>query len=340
MSKYLSEVLLVQLLATYLVILGHSYPFITEIPVWLQKTQIFIYCFHMPLFVFISGYLLVYTSQSLKNSASEFIHKRFLKLIIPYLALSVIALLPKFFVQQYLNDSFNLDAGSLLRVFFIPRENIWGHFWFLPMIFFQGICGFILDKIFVRLKIRETGWIISTIILFVIHAATYRSNLTPWLSISDLAKFSWLFSLGCLCGSINLIERIKIKHALWIASALFVAALVSFMIADQWNLNVFVSALIAILMIIALLMICIHLARKINFDKNAIYAQTFTIFLLSWPCQILINISTERILHCPYYIIMPLQFSAGIIGPIILIRIINYIEHKYNLRWISFLLGK
>lgn len=75
MLRHLSEILLIQIVATYLVILGHSYPFVTPLPEWLIQTQIFIYCFHMPLFVWISGYLLIYTRQTVRNTAQAFIKK-------------------------------------------------------------------------------------------------------------------------------------------------------------------------------------------------------------------------------------------------------------------------
>lgn len=340
MSKYLSEILIIQLLATYLVILGHSYPFITEIPGWLQKTQIFIYCFHMPLFVYISGYLLTYTSQSIKNNTNTFIRKRFLKLIIPYFALSLIAIVPKFYLQHFLNDSFNFDSESLIRVFLVPRENIWGHFWFLPMIFIQGAVGFVIDKLFIKFKFRKIGWILTTIILFVLYTISFHRAITPWLSVRDLVKFSWLFSLGCFCATLNLIEHLRTNNPLLISIILFAISLVYFSLADQWNLNAIEQASIATIMILALLLLGGYLANRIKFNRNAIYAQTFTIFLLSWPSQILCNVTMERLLHCPYYIVMSLQFTAGIIGPIILIRIVNYIENKYNNNWISFLLGK
>lgn len=340
MSRYLSEILIVQLLATYLVILGHSYPFITEIPGWLQKAQIFIYCFHMPLFVFISGYLLIYTSQSIKHNTKEFLSKRFLKLIIPYFVLSLVAIVPKFYLQHFLNDSLSLDSESLIRVFLVPRENIWGHFWFLPMIFVQGVIGFILDKIYSILKFRKIGWILTTIILFVLYTFSFHRAITPWFSVSDLVRFSWLFSLGCFCATLNIIEHLRINHTLLISIILFAISLVYFLLADQWYLNAIEQASIAIIMILALLLLSVYLAGKIKFNRNAIYAQTFTIFILSWPCQILCNVTMERLLHCPYYIVMPLQFTAGVIGPIILIRIVNYMENKYNKHWISFLLGK
>ncbi len=165
-KTYLSEILLIQIVATCLVIFGHSYPFTVDVPLWLNQTLLFIYIFHMPLFVWISGYLLIYTQQTGRYGASGFVRKRFLKLLIPYFALSVIALLPKYVLQPFLNDSVSLDCYSLLRIFFVPRENVWGHFWFLPMIFALGVMGFSLDKLFGSYKIRKYGWGITVCVFF------------------------------------------------------------------------------------------------------------------------------------------------------------------------------
>lgn len=93
-------------------------------------------------------------------------------------------------------------------------------------------------------------------------------------------------------------------------------------------------------MIFALIEFCIFMTSKIKLNKSALYAQTFTIFLLSWPFQAVINVLTEKILHWPYYLIMPIQFIIGITGPMVLISVINKIEKKYNIHWFSFSLGK
>lgn len=340
MSKYLSEILIIQLIATYLVILGHSYPFITPIPGWLQSTQIFIYCFHMPLFVFISGYLLIYTSQASKNNFKGFLRKRFLKLLVPYISLSLIAIIPKFYLQQYLNDSMSADWNGVIRAFLVPRENIWGHFWFLPMIFLQGLAGLILDKAFIKLNICKAGWMITTVILFLLYFESFNQPITPWVSISDLTKFSWFFSLGCTCAYFDLLNKIRCLRPLVGSIALFLISLIWFSTCDKWHLTAVTQGALAVLMIASMLLLGTYLSEKINFNKDSVYTETFIIFLLSWPCQIVINVTAERLLHLPYYLIMPLQFLAGIAGPIILIKIINYIENKYKIHWISFLLGK
>lgn len=46
-----------QVFGCFCVILGHSFPFVTEIPRSLITFRLFLYSFHMPLFVFCGGVL-------------------------------------------------------------------------------------------------------------------------------------------------------------------------------------------------------------------------------------------------------------------------------------------
>ncbi|MCH5299787.1 MAG: hypothetical protein J1E56_00580 [Ruminococcus sp.] len=56
------------------VVLGHSTPTGTsDLPLFIDKIRTFIYCFHMPLFFFIAGFLFKYTSNYKLNSYGSFI---------------------------------------------------------------------------------------------------------------------------------------------------------------------------------------------------------------------------------------------------------------------------
>lgn len=333
------------MVATYLVILGHSYPFITDIPAWLDRTRLFIYSFHMPLFVWISGYLLIYTRQTDRYDASGFVRKRFLKLLIPYFALSIIALLPKYAVQPLLNDAVSLDWYSLLRIFFVPRENVWGHFWFLPMIFALGVMGLVLDKIFSKYNVKKYGWAITSCLALSGYSIAVSHNslsggVMRWISMSDIVQFGWVYALGAFSACNDWLQKIGTHESRILAALSFPAAILLFLCKVSFFIAPVKAAVIAVLMIFSLSEICIYISKKVDVNRNAVYAQTFTIFLLSWPCQAVANVITERLLHWPYYAVMPIQFSAGIICPMILIYIIVKLEKKYNFHWISFILGK
>ena len=107
-----------------LVVSGHSYPFDVYISPRLWKIKDFIYLFHMPLFLFLSGYLLTYNTRP----TGSYICRRAVRLLVPYFALSAIAFVPKVLVQQFLNDSVEFSVWYLIKTELIPRDNVWGHF--------------------------------------------------------------------------------------------------------------------------------------------------------------------------------------------------------------------
>ncbi len=208
------------------------------------------------------------------------------------------------------------------------------------MIFIQGLAAFFLDKVFVLMRIRNFGWTCVTILSFAIYIWFYRQNISQWFSINDLIMFSWLFAAGCLSGCYCVIDKLPIRHSLLYAITLVVLSILLFASKELAAVIAIKSGIIAALMIFALAELCIWISSKVNIDRNTVYAQTFTVFLLSWPCQAIANVVTERLLHWPYYAIMPIQFCVGIICPMILICLITKIEKKYDFHWISFILGK
>ena len=199
--NYLKYIVLAQIIGCLFVILGHSYPFVTPLPQWTLDTRWFIYCFHMPLFVFCSGFLFKYTCQSRKKTFLEYVKKRFKRILIPYFVLSIIGILPKCLFASVLNDSLQFDAISLTRTFLVPRENVWGHFWFLPMIFFLGVITYVMDKYFRKSKsgIMDGG---GVLLLFLLLRLCYTPVVAlEWFGINDIIKYGWCFYLGFfVCG--------------------------------------------------------------------------------------------------------------------------------------------
>lgn len=118
--------------AVILVIFGHclqssfvNYP---KLPVYYL-----IYSFHVPLFVFVSGYLLKF---QLKKSTKHFINERFFRLFIPYLIWMTI----RGFVYKDALVSINI-LQFITRGVLLPQTP-----WFLYTLFFSSCITFILIK--------------------------------------------------------------------------------------------------------------------------------------------------------------------------------------------------
>ena len=198
-KSFIAFVTWMQAIGCTLVILGHSYPFIVDIPLWAKNLQLFIYDFHMALFVWCSGYLLTATKQNQKYGFVEYFKRRFMRLLLPYLALSLVGIFPKVILQKYLNDNLSLNLIEIVRAFFIPRESIWGHFWFLPMIFTLGICGYELLTLSNRFPESRGGLYLWYILLFatVLH---FLPQVTNWFSANDILHYFVYLILRMICG--------------------------------------------------------------------------------------------------------------------------------------------
>jgi len=339
--KDLKYITLAQIVGCLLVILGHSYPFVTEMPNAVEQVKGFIYLFHMPLFIFCSGYLLTYTKQIERKSFSEYIGQRTKRLLIPYFVLSLIGILPKYIFSSVLNDSLQLDAMSLVRAFLVPRENIWGHFWFLPMIFFMGALAYLIEKYVLAKSNKAMGWGVVTLILMGVSFFYQPTYDLKWLGINDLALYGWSYALGAVVyymyGDIK--ENVHIGK--WKMTALCLAGggislMISIMREDQDNPNI----LVAFIMISVVLLLCVTWADTTTINRNSLIAQTYQIFIFSWPCQLVIEIILERILHLQWWAILPSTFLAGVIGPLILIKIIDSFENKTNSHLLSLIIGR
>ena len=115
-------------IAAALVVLGHSHPLHIDYPHGLIT---WIYRFHMPLFFFIAGILTAYTSPG--RNVLAWWKKKAVRLLFPYVILTLAAWCPKVLLSAYMTDDMTISLGNLVRILLIPREGIWGHFWFIPV---------------------------------------------------------------------------------------------------------------------------------------------------------------------------------------------------------------
>ena len=289
----------------------------------------------MPLFVWCSGYLFAYTNQTGRKSCKDYLSQRSLRLLVPYFVFSLIGLIPKIVASPVLNDTLELDAVQLIRAFFVPREGVWGHFWFLPMIYFIGILGFVIDKLCLK---SSKVWIVITITALVV--SIYKADFLQWFSINDVLHFFPYYCLGVLTCYIKLDFLIgsHLKTNFFVG---LVTGLVLYSFFEEVGLIGFArNTAIAICMILSIVSLCKSISNRLYIDRNAKLAQTYQIFIISWPCQLVAGILLERILHVNWLLFWILVFATGVIVPLILLRIKDIIEKKYNTKILSFILGQ
>lgn len=107
-----------------LVVIGHYNP--ADAPEWYHLANRFIYAFHMPLFMFASGYI---PGTAKTRGGGNFILKKFKRLMIPYFSTSVVIISIKLLTQQGMSVENPVTAASYIKMFYLPEA---GYFlWFI-----------------------------------------------------------------------------------------------------------------------------------------------------------------------------------------------------------------
>jgi len=187
-----------------LVVLGHA----KGLDAFIYK---YIYSFHMPLFFFLSGYLL--NKHRLENGFSSFAKYQFQKLIIPYLTFWVISYIywmPTHALQQQVSSSAQLKwydpfIGILYGTANYLYVNV--ELWFFTCLFTTSLFLFIIQK-----SLGKFNWFSFLTILTSSLAFAYIYNeprlRLPWNIDISIVAFIF-YSLGFL-----LKERDIITNAL------------------------------------------------------------------------------------------------------------------------------
>ena len=72
----------------------------------------------MPLFFFISGYLLAYNGWTSNKDYSSFIKIKVKRLLLPYFFWNIVFFIPKYLVQGYLSDDISISLSYITKIFF------------------------------------------------------------------------------------------------------------------------------------------------------------------------------------------------------------------------------
>jgi len=162
-----------------------------------------------------------------------------------------------------------------------------------------------------------------------------------WFGINDLVEYGWSYALGVECS--YLFGDIKSRFHLSNLKVAIVCLCVGMpMMACLYNYisSSLLHIVMAVSMIIIILLLCITCHDKFRVNRNYIATHTYNFFVLSWPCQVGVEIALERVLHLQWWIIMAAVFISGIIGPFVLLKLIEAIETKTSTHYLSLIIGK
>lgn len=324
-----------QVWGIFLVVLGHSFTAVESAP--LHKL---IYCFHMPLFIFISGYLAKFTIKQDKISDSinykRFIYKKTKRLIIPYIFISSLTFLPKAMLSAYALRPIDFSFKAYFHMLIYPLDNVIKFFWFLPTIYIISILTFLIIN-------NIKGY--NRTILFVIITCffTLLSIFNPIEEVSilcfnNIAHYWIFYILGIIFYNIqNCAEKNKIYNNKFLTLALLNIFIVFVLYTNGSNLVNFLYAICGIALSISLGYL--YIKSNLNFT-NHLYGSTYAIYLFSWYPLVFIQSFIQKKVTLPWEIWAIICTIAQIYIPLLIyIFLVHYKNKNKYIRLLCNLVG-
>lgn len=140
-----------------LVVIGHYVP--ENSPSWYVVVHDVIYTFHMPLFMFASGFIYMATKKDIPYQ--DFLWKKVKRLMLPYLSVSAIVISIKMLTEGHTYLENPVTAMSYLKMFYLPEA---GYFlWFIWALWWM----FVLVPLFMTKQIRLVLFGVAIILHYI-----------------------------------------------------------------------------------------------------------------------------------------------------------------------------
>ncbi len=326
----MQEIVILRGIGIILVVLGHSDIVGQNTPATFLYLESMVYKFHMPLFMFISGFVFYLTNhQKSVNLSTEFIWKKLYRLILPALVVLTLAFSARF-ISLYIKRA---DLGPQLIINFVKMPLYKEYlpiefFWFIFTLFYI----FCISNILLYCVKQNTMLIVISITLIIFCLWPVSVEFLYIRYISNYLIYFWLGMLSCLG-----ISRIPFVGSVSMGS-LYVATffLAGFLTLSFLNLPTQIAAILyAILGIFMCLYLAIYLKRfRINI-LNVIGQYSYQIFLISWFFHRIIETIGYKTFGLNYFITFPLSLCLALLGPIFITKLIGWKSPK-----LAFLIGQ
>ncbi len=285
----------------------------------------FIDDYHMSLFFFLAGVLLSYTDYR-HNDIGKWYVDKVKKLAFPFLLLTFLAYIPKILLEPLLENGASFSFDYLLRILFIPRKTIWGHFWFIPVY----LVLILLSKLYIRCrenKLLSFGILLSSFIL----------NFTPirieWFGISDVCKYAFYILLGVMIEPIVLDTYHNCEKKIKIVCLITCVILAGF--SYQHSNYTLILKLHIIVMIMIVTTISMILEDKELKLFRLIGKNNLVIYIYSWPIQSVIEILMTRFTSSDYYLVLFCKFVFGLSAPLLIKKIADRYVNNITIKEIT-----
>lgn len=207
-----------------LVVIGHYIP--SNSPSWYVMLHDIIYTFHMPLFMFASGYIYIATKKEI--SYKSFIVKKFKRLMIPYFSTSLIIIGIKILSQGNLSVDNPVTSLSFIKMFYLPEA---GYFlWFIWALWW----------IFMLIPLMKTPQIRSLFFLLCLIVTFIPFTLPEEFCINQCKKMIVFFMFGIFTNENKYLSKVITRtstYQTFLTCLLFIIAEVYFLSYPSHHYN-------------------------------------------------------------------------------------------------------
>ncbi|STO30825.1 Fucose 4-O-acetylase and related acetyltransferases [Fusobacterium necrogenes] len=319
-----------QIFGIILVVLGHAENtngIVSNLHRW-------IYSFHMPLFIFISGYLLKFTTEGRIGDIqlNTFVIKKIKRLIIPYFLISSLAYVPKYLLGKFALRPLELSIKDYILNMLYPWDNPIIFFWFLPTIFLIMLLTIVLYRV---LKNKTKIILLLSLIINIVSSKFLDIR---FLNINGVLNYLIFFILGVyyLENENKFDEILKRNTFVFIITftILIINAVIILPVIKIYN--IFIAG---IGIIFSLSCSRIYLNSDYSFLEH-LKGKSFSIYLFSWFPQVFVRILGYQILNLSMIIVMPISLIMGIYIPVLINLYIKNVIQKYSkVKFLKYIFG-
>lgn len=294
-----------------------------------------LYTFHMPLFFFISGYLLKYSNTRKGIQLSDmpalgkdgFITGKARRLLVPYVIISSVVFIPKTMMSAIALRPVDMSVWSYLGMLLYPHTNVIGYFWFLPSLFLIFCLAYIAAK--TKAKTNDSLLILCLIAVSIVNPGTGFLGL-------DSALYNAVFFAAGYMFRKHMLETVVGRHSATAAAVTFTVS-VALMYAPDTGIRYLLTSFNGILMSVALAHL--YVAGRMRFLDH-LDGASYTIYLLSWFPQV----ASQQILislvpGITWHVTTALAFFSGLYVPLMVHRWVRKRSGSPSCRWINAALG-
>lgn len=313
-GRFLKWVAYLQIIGIVFVVLGHSFHEYPDGEMG-HTTLLYrmMYSFRMPLFMFVSVFLMVYTtfSQGRCLPWRKFAQSKVKRLMVPFVVLSLITFVPRALLSGIADDPVVLDIRSLAGSLVISGRSVIPFFWFL-----QASFTLLLVNYAVLLFANRRGWnqayVYSVLILGFTLLPFVPIGCGHVFALGDAIRLGVFFVLGAAYAhSYRSVDRVIRWTSFATVTFLAVCWIAAFFTTEGTDLSPLCSLLG--------IMMCVSVAKLL--DRYSIgmldhlIGANYIIFLLSWFCNVISQQVLRHYTDMPWWVYSILSLFSGIYVP-------------------------